>query len=117
MLFILLFYALSEFQPYQNPQCIAENKCPDSIEKELLSISENQFCGCQYPKSTVKISESITKIPKYAFYGSKIEKIMLHSNIQIIEMDEYLQIINALQSDSEVLIMIPNKKIEHFSFT
>lgn len=85
MLFILSFCALSEFQPYQNPQCIAENKCPDSIDKELLSISDNQFCGCQYPKSTVKISESITKIPKYAFYGSKIEKIMLHSNIQIID--------------------------------
>ena len=65
MIFLVVATILSEFQPNYNPKCISNNKCPDTIDPILTSLAEEQYCGCQYKNSQVKIDESIQIIPKY----------------------------------------------------
>lgn len=95
------------------------------IPKNVTQICYRAFANC-YDLQRIEFNpdSELQKIKKFAFHCTSIQSISLPPkltkiganaffvcpNIQIIEMDEFLQIINPLQSDSEVLIMIPNKK-------
>lgn len=85
MLFAFIITILSEFDPENKPECLTVNKCPSNIDTIITSLTPEQFCGCQYPNSIIKIDDSIEVIPKYSFYGANIKQIILHSNVRSIE--------------------------------
>ena len=76
---------MSEFLPKNNPNCINDNKCPETIDNILTYLQQEQYCGCVYESAKVSIGISIKKIPKYAFYGAKIKEVHLHHDICLID--------------------------------
>lgn len=84
MLFVLLLTALACFGSYYDHFCFSVNKCPDTIDSNLATLEEYQYCGCDYSYSTVQISENITEIPSYSFYGASIGELKLHPYIESI---------------------------------